>query len=80
MAVGTVAFFPSMLTESRFVNREFPMLIQREVLRQRPEKGHDLSYATMRKGRERGEFPILFPVNGNLPARRPVRRDCVRHH
>jgi hypothetical protein len=22
---------------------------------------------------------MLFPVNGNLPARRPVRQDCLRH-
>jgi hypothetical protein len=45
-----------------------------------PEKRHDFNYAATRKGRERGKFPILFPVNGNLPARRPVRQDCVHHH
>jgi hypothetical protein len=75
----TGAFFPSMLTDSRFVDQEFPILIQREVLELRPQKRHDLSYATTRKGRERGKFPTLFPVNGDLPARRPVRQDCVRH-
>jgi hypothetical protein len=68
-----------MLRDSRFVDQEFPTLIQREVLEQRPQKRHDLSYATTRKERERKKFPILFPVNGNLPARRPVRQDCVRH-
>jgi hypothetical protein len=81
LAMGgwTGAFFPSMLTDSRFVDREFPILIQREVLDHCPEKRHDFSYAATRKGRKRGKFPILFPVNGNLPARRPVRPDCVRH-
>jgi hypothetical protein len=53
-----------MLTDSRFVDREFPILIQREVLGRCPEKRHDFSYAAMRKGRKRGKFPILFPVNG----------------
>jgi hypothetical protein len=37
------AFFPSMLTDSRFVDQEFPILVQREVLDQRPEKRHDFS-------------------------------------
>ena len=53
--------------------------MQREVLDQRPVKRHDLSPAMKRKGRERGKFPILFPVNGNLPPRRPVSQDCVHH-
>jgi len=49
------------------------------VLDQRPEMRHYFSCATTRKGRERGKFPIVFPVNGNLPARRPVRQDCLHH-
>ena len=68
-----------MLTGSRFVDQEFPILIQREVLDKRQEKRPDLS-CDHAKGRERRKFPDLFPVNGNLPARRPVRQDCVRHH
>jgi hypothetical protein len=39
----TGAFSPSMLTDSRFVDQEFPILVQREVLDQRPEKRHDFS-------------------------------------
>ena len=37
------AFFPSMLTDSRFVDQEFPILVEREVLEQRPEKRPDFS-------------------------------------
>jgi hypothetical protein len=57
-----------MLTDSRFVDQEFPILIQRESPGLTSGKAARFSYATTRKGRERGKFPILFPVNGNLPA------------
>ena len=68
-----------MLTDSRFADQEFPILVQGKCWISVKEKRHDLSYATTRKGRERGKFPILFPVNGNLPARRPVRQDYLPH-
>jgi hypothetical protein len=74
------ASFPSMLTNSRLVDRKFPILIHREAPDQHQEKRRVFSCAIMRKGREHAKFPILFPVNGNLPVRRPVSRDCVHHH
>src|ERR1700751_1583861 len=58
---GTGAFFPSMLTDSRFVKQEFPILMQREALDERQEKRADLNPRDHAKRARTRKIPDAFP-------------------
>jgi len=64
VAVGQALFFPSMLTDSRFVDQEFPILIPSEALNNRQEKRADSTCATTRKGANAENSRFFFLSTG----------------
>jgi len=59
--VWTGAFFPSMLTDSRFVDQEFPILIQREGARLTSGKSGTISATRHAKRARTRKIPDSFP-------------------